>query len=123
MININKVMLVGNAVRDVEMKEIANGNMGKVSIATNRYFKKGEEFEQEVEYHNIVWFGFAADKMDKIEKWDIVCVDGRLQTSKVEKDWEFTYYTNVVADKIQLLKRDWGWANASSNAVTEEIPF
>gem|GEM_PF-6118683 len=54
MININKVMLVGNAVRDVEMKEIANGNMGKVSIATNRYFKKGEEFEQEVEYHNIV---------------------------------------------------------------------
>lgn len=105
MSGVNKVILVGRLGRDPELRYTQGGTpVCKLSVATDRKFKKGDEFVEETEWHRVtVWSKSAENCAKFLEKGRQVYVEGRLQTSSYEKDGEKKYSTEIVAETVQFL--------------------
>ena len=77
----NKVVLVGNLTRDVEIRYSQSGSaIGNVGIATSRKFKTqtGEQ-KEEVLFIDLTFFGRTAEVANQyLRKGSKVLVDGRL---------------------------------------------
>ncbi|HIP42249.1 MAG TPA: single-stranded DNA-binding protein [Campylobacterales bacterium] len=77
----NKVVLVGNLTRDVEIRYSQSGSaIGSVGIATNRKFKTqtGEQ-KEEILFIDLTFFGRTAEIANQyLRKGSKVLVDGRL---------------------------------------------
>lgn len=104
--NFNKVIICGRAVKDVEIRNTAEGKaVGNLSIATNNVYvdKSGQKVEK-TDFHNVVLWGAVAENAAKYcKKGSIVLVEGRLQNrSWVANDGTKKYATEVVAERFQL---------------------
>lgn len=128
---INKVIIIGNLGRDPEMRSTKGGtSVCNISVATTRKYKKGEEWVEETTWHRIVVWGKTAENCGRyLEKGRQVYVEGRLQTSKYEKDGVTHYSTDIVADTVQFLGgKSEGSKTASASKATDDfddggIPF
>lgn len=108
MASLNKVMLIGNAGRDAELRYLASGTpQSQFSLAVNNRRKNQQtgDWEDQTEWFNIVLFGDTAERVSQyITKGKQVYVEGRLQTRSYEdKDGKKVYATEVVADDVILL--------------------
>jgi len=106
--DINEVRLLGNITSEPEFRYTPNGTaVGNFSVATNRRYKMGEEWKEEVEFHNIVvWAGLANSLMGRVKKGTRVMVVGRLQTRSWDgKDGAKRYKTELIADDTFLIDR------------------
>ncbi len=78
----NKVILVGNLTRDIELRYTPSGTaVGKVGLATNRIFSDPvtKEKKQEVMFIDITIFGRSAETANQyLKKGSQVLVEGRL---------------------------------------------
>jgi single-strand DNA-binding protein len=104
--SLNRTTLLGHIGKDAETKYAGSGTpITRFSIATNRRVKKGDQWEDAVDWHNIV--AFDQEKVAAyLLKGKPVYVEGRLQTRKWEKDGETRWSTEVVAENIILLGSD-----------------
>lgn len=105
---LNKATIIGNIVRDPELKALPSGaKVVAYSIATNRKYKdKNGETKEQVEYHNIVTFGKMAELVAQyLKKGAQVMVEGRLQTRSWESDGKKMYRTEVVTEMVQFGNR------------------
>lgn len=135
----NKVILVGNVTKDLELKTTANGIATcTFSIAVNRKFKNAQGV-QEADYINIVTWRQTAELCVKyLAKGRKVGVVGSIQTrSYTAKDGGKRYVTEVVADDVEFLtprgsagenvQAQAGQPTDISNGFTEvaddELPF
>lgn len=123
--NLNKAMIIGNIVRDPEMKSTPNGqNVTSFSIATNLVWKDQSGQKQEkVEFHNIVaWRRLAEIAGQYLKKGSKVYVEGRLQT----RSWDDPngvkrYRTEIIAENMIMLDSkggasgDWDANSGSQN--------
>lgn len=102
--SVKKVLLIGNLGRDAETKFTPNGKaVTKFAIATNRRFKQGDEWREEVNFTNIVLWGQEA-LTSFLTKGKQVYIEGRIQTrSYDDKDGRKVYTTEVVAEEVILL--------------------
>jgi single-strand DNA-binding protein len=79
--NFNKVILIGNVTRDIEMAYLPNNTpVAKLGIATNRKFKRqnGEEGE-EVCFIDCKAFGRSAEILNQyVQKGHSIMLEGRL---------------------------------------------
>lgn len=109
--SLNQVTLIGNLVRDPELRYTPqNTPICTFSLATNRSWKtESGENKESVEYHRIV----AWDKLGEIcskllKKGSRAYVQGRLQTRKWQaQDGSDRYMTEIViTDMMVLDKRD-----------------
>ena len=113
MASLNKVMLIGNAGKDAELRYSANGvAQAKFSLAVG-YRRKAMsgEWEDATEWFNIILFRDTAEKVSQyITKGKSIYVEGRLQTrSWDDESGQKRYMTEVIANTIQLLgSRDSG---------------
>jgi len=133
MVNLNKVMLMGNLCADPEMKALPNGqNVTNFSIATNRtYNDKDGNKQEEAEFHNVVVFGKQAENVSKyLTKGSSAYVEGRLQTRSWEKEDQKMYRTEIVADIVQFGPKSSGEANSEPHSApdsedidAESVPF
>lgn len=114
--DINRVTLMGNVVRDPDLRYTPNGAaVLSFSIATNRRYKKGEEWTDEVSYHNIVVWNNAESLSQRIKKGTRVYVEGRIQTrSWDDKDGKKNYKTEINSERVILISRFEG-DNSSGN--------
>lgn len=106
--DINKVEIMGNITQDLDLRYTANGNaVMNFSVATNRSFKSGDEWKEDVTYHNIVVWGTDAEQLSqRARKGTRVYVQGRLQTRSWENNEGQTQYkTETVAEKVILIDR------------------
>lgn len=106
--DINEVRIMGNLTSDPELRYTANGTpVANFSVATNRRYKVGEEWKDEVEYHNVVIFGNLADSFGKrTHKGTRVQIVGRLRTSSWDgQDGQKKYKTEIIADDAFLIDR------------------
>lgn len=98
--SVNKVILIGNAVKEPEVKVMQNGNeVANFSLAINESWtdKQSGEKKEKVEYHNIVVWGKLADIAKRfVKKGSKVYIEGKLQTRKWEQDGVTRYATEVV---------------------------
>ena len=108
MANLNKVMLMGNLTRDIELKVLPQGNqtVGNFAIAMNRKFKStsGEERE-EVTFVDCEAWGRTAEIMKQyLSKGRPVFIEGRLKLDQWEdKEGKKQSRLRVVVENFQFI--------------------
>ena len=78
----NKVIIVGNLTRDIELKYAPSGTaIGSTGIASTRKFKGGDgSMKEEVLFVDITAFGRTAEVMNQyLKKGSKILVEGRLK--------------------------------------------
>lgn len=119
MASLNKVMLIGNAGRDAELRYLATGTpQCQFSLAVNnrRRNQQSGEWEEQTEWFNIVIWGDMAERVSQyITKGKPLYIEGRLQTRSWDDDQGQKHYrTEVIAQNVQLLgSRDGGAGGGS----------
>lgn len=119
----NSVTLVGNVGRDPETYG-SGTKVVKFSIATGRY--KGDE----TDWHRIVTFGKTADIVEQyVRKGSKILVQGRIQYSQAESNGETKYYTDIIANEVQLLDSKQSGSSQPAKPTTpldqpdDDLPF
>lgn len=120
--SINKVILVGHAGQDPEVRALsAEYNVARFTLATtNRGYitRDGRKVEDSTEWHNIS-VGGALCKVaaDYIRKGDKVYIEGELHTRQYDNArGERCYFTEVVAHALELMSARARTASASADA-------
>lgn len=101
----NKVVLIGNLVRDPEVRATQSGiSVCNFTVAVNRRFKK-ENGEQETDFLNVIAWRQLAELCSKyLAKWRKVAVTGSIQTRTYEaKDGSKRTAWDIVADEVEFL--------------------
>jgi len=103
---INKVILVGNLGSDPKTYTFEDGNMvTNFNLATSEKYtnKKGEKVDN-TEWHNVTTYGKTAELATQyLSKGSKIYLEGKIKTSKYEKDGEERYKTEIVANNITFL--------------------
>lgn len=123
--SLNKVELIGNITKDVELKYTPTGAaVCTFSIATNRNWTTDSgEKKEDAEFHRIVAWNKLAELCGQLlAKGRKVYVEGRLQTRKwTGQDGVDKYTTEVVInDMIILDSRGGGASTGDDYGVTEK---
>ena len=103
----NRVQLEGFTGADAELKYLPSGQpVANLSVATSERYKDGTGADQEkTEWHRLVVFGKAAERVGKIRKGQLVTLEGKLQTRSWEgKDGKKQYITEVVAHRVHVIQ-------------------
>jgi len=116
MADINHVVLVGRLTRDAELKHTAGGlAVCKFSLAINRRRKNGDQWEDEVNYFDVVLWGRQGEALNQyLTKGKPVGVEGELRQDRWEQDGQKRSRIEIVANNIQLLGGGPSDANQSS---------
>src|SRR5919202_5049352 len=105
--SLNKVTLIGNLTRDVDLRYTPGGAaVASFGIATNRSWKTDDgQQHEESEFHNIVaWNKLAEICSQFLHKGRKVYVEGRLQTREwQDQQGQKRSRTEVVIDDMILL--------------------
>jgi single-strand DNA-binding protein len=95
----NKVQLIGNLGKEVEFKQLDNGNaLAKVTIATKEVYRNSEgEKVEDVQWHYLVGWGKVAEIMHSImKKGQEVAIQGKLAHRSYEDDQGVKRYISEV---------------------------
>jgi single-strand DNA-binding protein len=97
----NVALIAGRLTRDAEMRQTGTGKaVTQLSVATNEKFGEDER----TEFHTVIAWEKAAERVASLKKGDAVMVQGRLQTRKWDKDGVTHYKTEIVATNIEFLR-------------------
>jgi single-strand DNA-binding protein len=104
----NKVILIGNLTRDVELRYTPNGTaIAKFGLATNRTYKDNltGENKQEVMFIDITVFGRSAEIANQyLAKGRRVLIEGRLVFDQwIDQSGQKRSKHSVVAEKVQFM--------------------
>lgn len=102
----NRVVLVGRLVRDVELRYTQSGTaVASFSIAVDRR-KASQNGERETDFINAtIWSKAAENFANFTTKGSRVAIDGRLQTSSYQNQQGQTVYrTEVIVENFDLLE-------------------
>ncbi len=117
---VNKVILVGNAGADPELRYLPSGApVANVRLATSSSWKDKQsgEREERTEWHRVVFFNRLAEIVrDYVHKGSQIYVEGSLRTRTYEKDGQTHYSTEIVANEMQMLGGRGGDIGASPSA-------
>jgi single-strand DNA-binding protein len=109
MTDINSVVLVGRITKDVGSDErsfsyIGNGTAkAVVNIAVNRGVKKGDKWEDEASFFDVVIWGKTAENLKpRLTKGTQITVSGYLKQDRWEKDGQKQSRVQVVADMVEI---------------------
>lgn len=96
--DLNRVELLGNVTMDPELKYTTGGTaVLNLGLATNRRVKKGDEWTDETDFHNIViWGNLAMNLSSRIRKGTRLFMAGVLRTRSWDgQDGKKNYRTEV----------------------------
>ena len=127
-LSLNRTEIIGNLGKDCELRYTAGGTpRGEFSVAVSRSFKKGNDWQEETEWFNVVLWGDDAERLSEfLLKGQPVYVEGRMQTRSWDgNDGVKHYRTELVANVVHLmvrpLKRD--TRSAQSQEEIDDLPF
>ena len=129
MSSVNKVILIGNVGKDPEVKELKNGKVSNMVLATSeKYTDKNGERQEKTEWHNIVVYGKLVDIVEKwVKKGDKLYIEGSITTRKWEdKQGNDRYTTEVKAFNMTMLGGNGNNTSAKPAAKVEaddDLPF
>ncbi len=124
----NKVILVGNLTRDVEIRYTSSGTaLAKVGIATNRRFKSANgEMKDETMFIDLTFFGRTAEVANQyLRRGSKVLVEGRLILEQwVAQDGTKRSRHSVTVESMQMLdtRADAQQNNQYSNSGYNSAP-
>jgi len=122
MANLNKVMLIGNLTRDVELRYTPGGTaVCSFGLATNRKWKnKQGEQQEEVTFVDVeAWARTAELCQQYLSKGSPLFVEGRLKLDQWQsKDGQRRSKLKVVIENMQFLAND-----DTFDISDDDIPF
>lgn len=103
----NKVILVGNLTRDIELRYSQNGSaIAKTAIATSRKFTVNGEKKEEVCFVDITFFGRSGEVANQyLRKGSKILVEGRLSFEQWTDQQNGQKHSkhSVVVETMQML--------------------
>lgn len=103
---INRAILIGRLVEDVELKYTPSGiATAAFTLAITRPFANQEGVREADFIRCVAWRKTAENVANYTKKGSLIAVDGRIQTRNYEKDGRRVYVTEVVVDTVQFLSR------------------
>jgi single-strand DNA-binding protein len=106
MASFNRVILVGNLTRDIELKYTQGGTaVTEVGLAVNdrRKTQSGEWVEETTFVDITLWGRTAEVASEYLGKGSQVLIEGRLKLDTWEKDGHKNYKLRVVGERMQML--------------------
>lgn len=107
MAGVNKVIILGRLGADPELRSSPSGvTTCNLSIATsiNWTDKNSGDKKEKTEWHRVVFFGRSAEVIDQyMKKGQQLYVEGRLETSKYEKDGIERFSTNIIGESFNFI--------------------
>jgi len=134
MASFNKVILMGNLTRDVDLRKTASGSpVASFGMAINEKFKSNGEVKESVVFVDITVWGSQGENCAKyLKKGSPVLVDGKLKLDTWEAEGQKRSKMTVTGLHVQFLGVGQGGSDSGSatgsvsraNPVSdEEIPF
>ena len=119
---INKVILVGNAGADPEVRTLEGGNkVARIRLATSEriYDRQTQESREHTEWHNVTLWRNLADVADRfVRKGNRIYLEGRIRSREwTDKEGNKRYGIEIIADELKLLDR-----KPETPGVTAESP-
>jgi len=131
--NFNKVILLGNVTRDVDLKYLASGTaVADIGLAINEYRKDkdGAKVEDTVFVDITLWARNAEIASEYVKKGDPLLIEGRLRLDSWEtEDGTRRSKLKVVAERLQLITTRKNsvvgnkTADAASPVAEDDVPF
>lgn len=124
MASFNRVILVGNLTRDVELRYTPSGTpVTEIGLAVNDRVKKNDEWVDETTFVDITLWGRTAEVASEyLSKGSPVLIEGRLKLDSWDdkNDGKKRYKLRVVGEKMQMLGgRKSGGGEGYGQAVPE----
>ena len=104
----NKVVLMGNLTRDVELRETSSGTaVTDLGLAVNDRVKRNDEWVDEATFVDVTLFGRSAEVAGEyLSKGSPILIEGRLKLDSWEsKECEKRNKLRVQGEKMQMLGR------------------
>ncbi|MEZ6093294.1 MAG: single-stranded DNA-binding protein [Pirellulaceae bacterium] len=120
MASFNRVILLGNLTRDVELKYTPSQvAIAKIGLAVNDRVKKQNEWVDETTFVDITFFGRTAEVASEyLSKGSSILVEGRLRYESWESDGQKRSKLVVIGDRMQMLGGKGGGGGGSSSRST-----
>jgi single-strand DNA-binding protein len=118
----NKVVLVGNLTRDVELRYSQSGTgIANTAIATSRKFTQNGEKKEEVCFIDITFFGRSAEVANQyLRKGSKILVDGRIKLDQwTDQNGQKRSKHSVVVETMQMLDSKRQDENGQSNGYNQ----
>ena len=117
MASFNRVILVGNLTRDIELRYTPQGTaVTDVGLAVNDRVKRNDQWVDEVNFFDITLWGRTAEiANDYLNKGSAVLIEGRLKYETWEQDGQKRSKVKVVGEKMQMLGSREGGGGGPSN--------
>lgn len=107
MSDLNKVLIMGTVVQDVELKVLTNNTkIANIRVAMHRKYKtKTQEVKEETEFITVVvWEKLAETCGQYLKKGSRILVEGRLQTREyVDKMQQKRNVTEIKGDNVEFI--------------------
>lgn len=106
MASYNRVMLIGNLTRDIELRHTPGGTaVTDMGMAVNDRRKNAQgEWVDEVTYVDVTLWGRTAEiASEYLRKGSPVFIEGRLKLDSWEAEGQKKYKLRVVGERLQLL--------------------
>ena len=118
MAGVNKVILIGNLGADPKSKQLQNGMVTNLSLATSEQWTDKQGVKQErTEWHKVALFGRLAEIAGEyLSKGSKAYIEGKLQTRKwQDQNGQDRYTTEIVGSQLQMLD--------SKSQAEDDLPF
>ncbi len=104
MASFNRVILMGNLTRDVELRQAGESKVTEISLAVNERVKKNGEWVEDVTFVDITLWGRTAEiAAEYCQKGSPVLVEGRLKLDTWEKDGKKNSKLRVIGEQFKML--------------------
>jgi len=105
---VNKVILTGRIATTPQIITLENGTkIGNFVVAHNRSYKTQDgEWKEEAHFFDVKVFNGLNEKLQKLQKGDLILVEGRLSQERwTTQDGKTFSKIRIIAEKIQLLRK------------------
>lgn len=122
MASFNRVILVGNLTRDVEIRYTPSQlAVTEIGLAVNDRVKKQGEWVDEATFVDITLFGRTAEVAGEyLSKGSPVLIEGRLKLDQWEQEGQKRYKLKVVGEKMQMLGGRSGGGGGGNRAPAQQ---
>jgi single-strand DNA-binding protein len=105
MASYNRVVIVGNLTRDVELRYTPSGTaVTDIALAVNDRVKKNDQWVDEVNFFDVTLWGRTAEVAGEyLSKGSSVLIEGKLKQDRWEQEGKTRSKVKIVGEKMQML--------------------
>ena len=121
MASFNRVILVGNLTRDVDLRYTPQGTaVTDIGLAVNDRVKRDGNWVDETTFVDVtLWARTAEVASEYLSKGSPVLIEGRLKLDQWEQDGQKKSKLRVVGERMQMLGGRGGGGNAPRGGANE----